>query len=449
MTSAYDRLKQQYDDLGAALEAFKPSQPPIPPPPNIIKVTADTLQATIDKGVPEGSVLVLPDGSNCGPIELRGRKVTLSSDTVRFPLQRVTPESASTYAKINATIDRPAIRAGAGAAFWTLHGIEAIGHPQSNNHTISFVEDSTDLLIDRCYVHGDPLQGAKVGIVLNSGKATVRDSCIVNFFRAGQDTQAIAAAQGTGPFEVTNCLLEAAGENMLVGGDDPTTPGRIPSDILVKGNLFRKPLDWKSQPWTVKNLFELKNAKRVTITDNDFENCWVQGQVGYAIVFTPRNQDGNAHWSTIEDVLFQNNRIRNVAGAFNLLGTDDIHPSGTMKRVQILDTTIDGLGAAGLGLNGKTFQINGVEDLTIQNVTVTGEDINSALAFYGKPCVNLIVTGNKLQEGQYGITGDSTGLGIPALNRFAPGFTWSGNTILKGANGRMIPYPAGTMVVNP
>ncbi|HXG90746.1 MAG TPA: hypothetical protein VNN73_00055, partial [Blastocatellia bacterium] len=46
--------------------------------------------------------------------------------------------------------------------------------------------------------------------------------------------------------------------------------------------------------WSVKNLFELKNARRVLIDANLFENNWVDGQSGFAILFTVRNQDGTA-----------------------------------------------------------------------------------------------------------------------------------------------------------
>ena len=42
----------------------------------------------------------------------------------------------------------------------------------------------------------------------------------------------------------------------------------------------------------VKNLFEMKAARRVTIEGNIFENCWGQRQAGYAIVFTVRAQGG-------------------------------------------------------------------------------------------------------------------------------------------------------------
>ena len=79
---------------------------------------------------------------------------------------------------------------------------------------------------------------------------------------------------------------------------------------------------WKGK-YTVKNLLELKNARRVTITKNTFENVWDDrdngGQKGLAILFTVRNQDGKSPWSTIEDVTFEDNTVKNaVAGMSNV-----------------------------------------------------------------------------------------------------------------------------------
>ena len=42
--------------------------------------------------------------------------------------------------------------------------------------------------------------------------------------------------------------------------------------------------------WSVKNLFELKNARRILIEQNLFENNWVHSQVASAILFTVRTK---------------------------------------------------------------------------------------------------------------------------------------------------------------
>src|SRR4029434_11015360 len=105
-------------------------------------------------------------------------------------------------------------------------------------------------------------------------------------------SQAIASWNGPGPYTIENNFLEAAGENILFGGGDPAIPNLVASDISIRFNYITKRTSWRGSSWTVKNLIELKNAQRVVIDGNVVEYCWEAAQSGYAIVFTPRNQDG-------------------------------------------------------------------------------------------------------------------------------------------------------------
>src|SRR6185295_19787625 len=139
---------------------------------------------------------------------------------------------------------------------------------------------------------------------------------------------------GPGPFQIENNYLEAAGENLLFGGSDPSIPDLVPSDIEIKRNHFAKPLVWRmaqaghdAKAWTVKNLLELKNARRVLVDGNLFEHNWVQAQNGFAILFTVRNQNGRAPWSVVEDVTFSNNVLRGTAQGVNILGHDNNAPA--------------------------------------------------------------------------------------------------------------------------
>ena len=118
----------------------------------------------------------------------------------------------------------------------------------------------------------------------------------------------------------------------MFGGGDPSIPNLVPSDIVITRNHLSKPLRWKKDDpsfegteWAVKNLFELKNARRVLVDGNLLEYNWPQAQNGFAILFTVRNQDGGAPWSVIEDVTFSNNVVRHVAAGINILGRDDNH----------------------------------------------------------------------------------------------------------------------------
>jgi hypothetical protein len=118
--------------------------------------------------------------------------------------------------------------------------------------------------------------------------------------------------------------------------------------------------------WTVKNLFELKNAQRVLIEGNVMENNWLDAQIGFAIVFG--SADTSYPWCVVQDVTMQYNHIHNSAGGFNLF--DHYGNALTMRRVAVRHNLLTNIGAPGLGQNGRMFQLQGrVDDLAIENNT--------------------------------------------------------------------------------
>ena len=86
--------------------------------------------------------------------------------------------------------------------------------------------------MDRLYIHGTPAEGGKRGVSLNSHAATIRNSQISYFRSVDQDTQAVLVCAAPGPITITNNLLEATGENMMVGGCDTVIPGWFPPTSL-------------------------------------------------------------------------------------------------------------------------------------------------------------------------------------------------------------------------
>src|SRR5262245_42080705 len=198
----------------------------------------------------------------------------------------------------------------------------------------------TDLVIDRCYLHGNSSFGQRRGVSLNSADSKVLNSYFKDFKGVNQDTQAIAGWNGPGPFLIENNYLEAAGENIMFGGSDPNIPNLVPSDIVIRRNLISKPTAWITQSWTVKNIVELKNAQRVTLEGNIIENNWAAGQQGYSILMTPRNQSGTAPWTIVRDVTIQNNIIRHVAAVFNICGYDDLAVSLQTQNIIIRNNLI-------------------------------------------------------------------------------------------------------------
>jgi hypothetical protein len=262
----------------------------------------------------------------------------------------------------------------------------------------------------------------------------------------GQDSQAVGGWNGTGNYIVENCYLEGAGENFLIGGADTAIQNNVPTNIVFRRNFVSKPLAWFNSSWSVKNLFELKNARYVLVEGNLFENCWPQAQAGYALLLTPRNQDGRNNWATVEDVIVRNNIIRHVGGGIQFLRTDYIHPSQTAKRITIENNLIYDTGAfpysTGIGLFFGGFP----DDFVLRHNTITGRPIYADIDSSGRA--------NQLTIKDNILTGDITvndqvqhvgGRGTYALNLAAVSWQFVGNVYIDA----LVEYPPGNYQVGP
>jgi hypothetical protein len=186
----------------------------------------------------------------------------------------------------------------------------------------------------------------------------------------------------------------------------------------------------KATRWSVKNLFELKNARRVTIDGNLFENNWADAQSGFAILFTVRNQDGKAPWSVTEDIQFTNNIVRHSAAGINILGQDDIHPSDKAKRIEIKNNLFHDIGGTRWGSNGRFLQITDSADVSLVNNTVihTGNIITA----YGKPNSAFVFTNNLVPHNEYGVIGDDSQSGLVTIESYLPESVFKKNVIVGG-----------------
>jgi hypothetical protein len=304
-----------------------------------------------------------------------------------------------------------------------------------------------NLIVDRCFIHGDPQFGQKRGIALNSASTMIVGSHISDVKSNSQDAQAIAGWSGPGPFLIENNYLEASGENVIFGGAIPGEHGLIPSDIVFRQNHVRKPPEWKSQQWSVKNLFELKNARRVLVEGNLFENNWVDSQAGHAILLTPRGESGRASWATVEDVTFRYNIVRNTAAVFNLLGRDNMGESGTLRRVKISDNLIYAVDSKAWGGNGLFLLIgNAPAELVVEHNTVI--QTGNVITVYGgtresPAAVDRFVFRNNITlHNTNGIIGASLGVGTDTLTAFFPGATVVRNVMAGGRESR---YPGDNL----
>jgi hypothetical protein len=413
------------------------------------------LQAAIKAAQP-GDILVLEPGAifqgnfalpkkvGAGWIVLRSGAL---DDKLPPPGTRVTPSLASVIPKLVSPNSDPAVYTEPGAHHYRFIGIEfapgpavkeiysivAFGGEQTSN-----AEIPTDLILDRCYVHGQPGTMSRRGVLLNGTSSAVIDSHVSEIHAAGSDSQAILGYNGPGPFKIVNNYLEASTENIMFGGADPKIRDLVPSDIEIRRNHLFKPLTWRpGDPtfagvnWPVKNLLELKNAQRVLIEGNLLENNWG----GPALVLTPRNQYGSAPWSVVQDVLFRNNMMKNAAAGFLILSSDSDGPvSQATKRVAIVNNLW-------LGFTDRFFLMVTGRGVALEDFLV---DHNTAIpggyaAYYieGKGATPAIVrfrfTNNLVGFGAYGVSIPKADEG---LTKWFPGATISNNTLVNLADSR-------------
>lgn len=432
----------------------------------------ENFQEALNRARP-GDTLVLQAGAvYVGPFTLPVKTgeqfITVQSSRVgELPEGvRVSPSQSSLFAKLqSATKGDAVLKTQARAHHYKFIGIEfsttnadvlvydLVRLGESAQATLASVPHH--LVIDRCYIHGFATQEVQRGISLNSAETAVINSYISDIHGRGYDTQAICGWTGPGPFQIINNYLEGAGENVMFGGADSKITDLVPSDIEIRRNHFFKPLSWKKgdpsfvplpplpgsslDHWSVKNLFELKNARRVVIDGNVFENNWIDAQAGRGILFTVRNDEGTAPWSIVEDITFTNNTLKNSPAGVSLLGKDELHPSQQSRNLKVINNLfVEGIEGAWLTMTGfhhAAFEHN------------THFQRGNIMSLYGSPSLGFIYRNNLTVRGPngYGVFGDSEGEGRRGLERYCPGAIFAGN-IIAAANQNIYPtgnfYPA-------
>ena len=430
----------------------------------------DNLQAAIDNAI-LGDVIVLDAGAVfTGNFKLPNKTGSgwiyiISSDLASLPVEnnRVAPSDAAHMPKIITPNSDPALSANVSAHNFRFVGIE-FSVDVNNYNLIHFgAESSVDQLpynitFDRCYLHStSDSHYARVGITADGRYIAVINSYLFNF-KDTSDAQAILVWNGCGPYKIVNNYLEATGENFLSGGQDPSIPNLVPSDIEFRGNYCYKPLYWKSDDpsyngyhWGIKNIFELKNAQRVLATGNIFENDWADGQDGTAILFTVRNQSGTAEWCTVRDVTFANNIVKHVGAGFNMTGMDYPNTSQQTQRIYIHNNLVldmeYALGGSRAMIGGTTAGQSPLLDLVItNNLCMHGPSVdsqgNSFLTLGGSAdaILNMTYENNIVTFADYGVAGTGTSSGTASLDYYVDNYSFQGNVIIMRPADRTYAY---------
>ncbi len=425
----------------------------------------DNLQSALNAAQP-GDVLLLEAGARFVgnfvlPVKPGATYITVRSATPDAGLpgidKRMTPAYAALLPKIQSITTEPAVRFASGAHHWRLQFLDFPATYQGYGEILRIGEGSSaqtalwqvpyEIEVDRVYIHGDPLFGQKRGIALNGRSVTIRNSYISDIKAVGFDTQAIGGWNGPGPITIENNFLQGAGENFMLGGSDPAIPNLVTENVVFRSNYVSKPMSWRSENWQVKNLLELKNARHVLIEYNIFENNWDNAQPGYAILFTPRNQNGGCSWCVVEDVTFQFNVVRNSPSGINLIGYDYPNPSAQTNNVRIRQNLFYGLTQALGGVGWFLLIGDQPRDIIVDHNTVDFDGTTAVYAHGGTTAAPEQITGfqftnNALRHSQYGINGDGFAWGTSTIAGYFPGGVVRGNWLQGGTASR---YPAGNI----
>lgn len=433
----------------------------------IRRVTAShDLQATLNAVQPGEEIVlangatftgnfVLPAKTGAGWIVIRG-EAPLGAQGIR-----IDPKQLAGTAIVATNNSEPAIRTAPGATHWRLVGFQ-IQHNAGAAYNYGIVvlgrgdERSlallpTDIVLDRMYVHGSITDGNSRCLAFNGIRLAVVQSWITECHAKGADAQGVGGWGGPGPFLIENNRIEGSGQGVMFGGADPSIDNVSPSDIVIRRNYFYKPLSWGRGRWTVKAAFELKHARRVLFEGNVIENHWADAQTGFALLFqTLANNNRAWAWTTVQDVMVQNNIIRNSTSGVNVLSrvayNGGILPSNPTSRVAIVNNLFENVGRDPIAnTSGIALQLlSDLVDVTFaQNTTtIASGRLQKMISFDAKPEKRTTISDNIFPPADYPMTGNSTGAGTQTLNAFMPGGIFRSNA-MPGALPK--DYPAGAL----
>ena len=425
------------------------------------------LQAALTAAQPGDSLVLAAGATWTGnyvlPTRACGAGITVTTGTTLPPAgTRVTPTTAARFAKIVTPNSAAALKTTNPTCGWRLVGLEiaasaSAGVPGTSlNYGILWIGDGgwlgggetvrsvatqpRDILLDRVYIHGATTTNTTRCLYLNAGAAVVRDSYLSECHAVGSDAQAILLCNGTGPTLIENNALQGSAENFMAGGCDPVSAELIPSDITIRRNHIEKPLAWRQQGWLIKNLFELKNARRVLVEANVFTHTWIAGQMGMAIVLKSSTETCAAcTFEGTKDVTFRYNVVRYSHRGLNLQAIDASSAGTTAshtERITVTDNLFDQIGASnGIQPSDGWLMLltHDLRDVTIQRNTFIGNTPGYGLAVYvayGGGGQRLDIRDNILAGQSYYAIGGDNGLHATALtNAYGTSWRFTGNVV--------------------
>jgi hypothetical protein len=195
----------------------------------------------IDKGIPLSGTFTLRNKPNPN-----GQWIVIRTSSALFDppgrLQPGTRVNGSASADTNemphlaaTATNQPTFKTDTAASHYRLVGLDVAAGPGPGTNVLLLGSDvassasdlATDIVIDRCYVHGSDTGDTKRGVAANGIRLAVIDSYVANIHIVNDESQGIAAWNSPGPLKISNNHIEGGGEVILFGGADPGIPPEI------------------------------------------------------------------------------------------------------------------------------------------------------------------------------------------------------------------------------
>lgn len=442
------------------------------------------LQTALNNAAPGDTIILAAEATFKGNFTLPYKSnpqnkwiIIKSSQLNNLPVvgKRVSPSQSHLMPKIISNGVEPAISANKSAGYYRFIGVEVTDSGEASSccgpdlpgggkggfsyglielgqlgRDTSLSDLPHHIIFDRSYIHGQPNSHVKYGVSMDGAHQAIIDSYISSIKGISQDTQAIRSFHGQ-VLKINNNFLEGAGENVMLGGADPSISGIVPSDIEIRKNYIYKPLSWKighatygGIPWLVKNLFETKACQRLLFEANILENSWPHGQTGFAFVLKSSNQDGNCAWCVSQDLTIRYNIIKNSTNGSSIHTLDEYSGGGGIpqRRVSIIHNIFENIGYRMFQITGPSSQ-GPQQNIEIINNTAWDNDNEGDYPSY----INMgdgpgaIVMGLKIQNNLFyqpgtpaSVMGSGQAWGLASLNVFSSNHNVKGNVFMRPSN---------------
>lgn len=314
-----------------------------------------------------------------------------------------------------------------------LYGQLVLGYSADGQREARTVDELPNrVAIHDCEFAGDPEASTRYAILANARHLSIDRCKIDEIHEPGADSQGILATNTPGPIRIRENTIRAAGENVMLGGSNPTIVGVQIADVEISGNAIWKRLEWRTKNWTFKNLIEIKRGVRVRIVENLLQNVWPAAQRA-ALVVTTRDTGGR-----IADVEFARNVIMDVPVGAHIAAADDRNPEAQrISNIWLHDNVWNRIGST--GEPGWVYNLTVHDGRPVEHLVIERDrwwhhpDQAKAIMFFegvapfAKTMTLRDCTGT---AGVYGIIGTATGPGASTMAAWVKDWDATGNAFI-------------------